>query len=1299
MTLNWKVLLRGAIAAGCASLFLLSAASAATWPMKQRDMHHTGRADYDVPEERLNSSFFDIFLWQKPAPDSPYDGCFSSTSMSFYDGAGPEGADIVVGTYHWPKGVQGMDRHSGAWLWNGSIPGGEAIARITPAFSDDGSTLYAINDYTESGEYPNGHPCMAFSTADGPSTIWHNGDDQAPDHLSMESPILAPDGRIFLHTWDGRPYAGFDEGDAITEVWAAETDIDCIWNEPSLYEDGLDLQVVIGDRWNGVHCYDGNDGTELWTMDVGVMIDAPVTIDPDNGNIYVCGGDESIFVLGLDKDGNALWSEAMLMIFEYIPDQNNRQRAQSCGCLSHDGSTYYFQTNSEEGDGALYAINTSDGSVKWSYATGSTGWEITSSCPIVTSNGVVIVGNNLGDAYFAIHDEGDRGRLLDFFSVTSSAADQGHAVASATLSPEGDLYLPLRTPWIVSNGDGDTPTNEPANLFSAFDLRPEGVAMLPCPPWQAAFALNGAVEVTWQEVDDPEYWFDHYAIYRHTEPFLWIQGMQPIVTVDEIDGLSFVDQTADNGTSYYYAVTTVTAEGWENNVVESVGPRTPFDETDLQVVSISRTPRYPRYLPNYQYHEITEPSGFGPYIIYAAMGLEGGQDENTQRWPEIGDPVTYTATVRNRGTNNWTGTLTGSWTVDGVPAVSTPQGIALDPNETVIYEFVTTWDGASHEIGFAVDPADARSENNAMTIDTKSVAFMSYIDRSRLEVFREETADYPLAATDDFIDWLNHHMARLNELFDDAGTAKRVHYDVLEVIADYEEDPDVDRVYFGVFPFRYFWDEGSLRLSGYYDEDEDLDYGLLHEWGHQLGLIDLYLISMFSEFNHVTGEAHSAPMGLMNSVSHLISEHSAQAMTHWLDKAHGYFGQYLYCLPEHVKLHLTGLTGGPLVGATVTVYQKAERPGMGIVLTDQIKAQGVTDENGEWILPNVPIDPQIVPPTFVGDVLHDNPFGYIHVVGSNGVLLLKIEHEGFVDYTWLDIIEVNLATWAGETGTVTIEREVILDGDIQYVPLDDMAELNASSWKVVSDLGTATVSDDTGLVTAGEGSVCMDTDGCFDNYMRYPADRLARWNLSNRGSIHLHCYALNENWSFQNSSPWIKLYGPDGYIEYHSHNDILNDAVGHWIELEIPFDGDGVWTRTDHGNVSLSEIHSLRIHADTWDCGFSLWVDGVSFDYDPASVDPAEQPLRLALSHNAPNPFMAATELHFALPRAEAVDLAVFDVMGRRVRTLLAGTLEAGRHNATWNGRDDAGHPAGAGVYFARLRVGSSTLERKMILR
>jgi hypothetical protein len=87
---------------------------------------------------------------------------------------------------------------------------------------------------------------------------------------------------------------------------------------------------------------------------------------------------------------------------------------------------------------------------------------------------------------------------------------------------------------------------------------------------------------------------------------------------------------------------------------------------------------------------------------------------------------------------------------------------------------------------------------------------------------------------------------------------------------------------------------------------------------------------------------------------------------------------------------------------------------------------------------------------------------------------------------------------------------------------------------------------------------------------------------------------------------------------------------------------------------------------------------------------PPGTPAQVAFSI-APNP-ARLTKVSFALPRQDVVDLAVFDLAGRKVATLAKGTLPAGQYTRDWNGSG-----AGAGVYFIRLRVGSESYNLRTI--
>ncbi|MBI4867254.1 MAG: hypothetical protein HY816_09915 [Candidatus Wallbacteria bacterium] len=121
----------------------------------------------------------------------------------------------------------------------------------------------------------------------------------------------------------------------------------------------------------------------------------------------------------------------------------------------------------------------------------------------------------------------------------------------------------------------------------------------------------------------------------------------------------------------------------------------------------------------------------------------------------------------------------------------------------------------------------------------------------------------------------------------------------------------------------------------------------------------------------------------------------------------------------------------------------------------------------------------------------------------------------------------------------------------------------------------------------------LETTGGFDTLLRYPGDRRGQWDLSAIRTIRFRCKAANEH-AFQNASPWVRSgHHKKGYFEWHPTSDLLNEARDKWIELVVPIEGDDVWKRTTVGTPSLEEIHYFELHADTWDYGFTLWLDDV----------------------------------------------------------------------------------------------------------
>ena len=151
----------------------------------------------------------------------------------------------------------------------------------------------------------------------------------------------------------------------------------------------------------------------------------------------------------------------------------------------------------------------------------------------------------------------------------------------------------------------------------------------------------------------------------------------------------------------------------------------------------------------------------------------------------------------------------------------------------------------------------------------------------------------------------------------------------------------------------------------------------------------------------------------------------------------------------------------------------------------------------------------------------------------------------------------------------------------------------------------------------------------------------------------------------------------------------------------LPLSGSGV-TRPAGGSIDTTPIstgpHTLWVRgqdaAGNWGpaAALAVQVNGAEL------VGVGDVPRIAFLDQNAPNPFAGRTSIRFGLPRAAAATIGIFDVQGRRVRGLLEGHLPAGEHAAAWDGRDDRGRRAPAGVYFYVFRAEGQALQKRMML-
>jgi hypothetical protein len=99
-----------------------------------------------------------------------------------------------------------------------------------------------------------------------------------------------------------------------------------------------------------------------------------------------------------------------------------------------------------------------------------------------------------------------------------------------------------------------------------------------------------------------------------------------------------------------------------------------------------------------------------------------------------------------------------------------------------------------------------------------------------------------------------------------------------------------------------------------------------------------------------------------------------------------------------------------------------------------------------------------------------------------------------------------------------------------------------------------------------------------------------------------------------------------------------------------------------------------------------------------AEAGPLPVAYRYELLPCAPNPFDKTTTIKYQLARPGKASLRVYNTLGQMVRTLADGEQQTGHHSVKWDGRDDNGREASAGVYFFRLKAESFENTKRLVL-
>jgi hypothetical protein len=128
---------------------------------------------------------------------------------------------------------------------------------------------------------------------------------------------------------------------------------------------------------------------------------------------------------------------------------------------------------------------------------------------------------------------------------------------------------------------------------------------------------------------------------------------------------------------------------------------------------------------------------------------------------------------------------------------------------------------------------------------------------------------------------------------------------------------------------------------------------------------------------------------------------------------------------------------------------------------------------------------------------------------------------------------------------------------------------------------------------------------------------------------------------------------------------------------------------------------NITAAVDTVNNLVSGWAPGLSVfavmeGGTPSAVTPGI-PTTFRLYSSYPNPFAGRAQIMFDLPKSGPVQVRVFDLQGRVVKTLLDENKDPGQYTVFWTGDNDAGQSVAPGIYFYRLDTRSRTANKKLI--
>jgi hypothetical protein len=662
-----------------------------------------------------------------------------------------------------------------------------------------------------------------------------------------------------------------------------------------------------------------------------------------------------------------------------------------------------------------------------------------------------------------------------------------------------------------------------------------------------------------------------------------------------IDGAAYATPTTNftPGASLSYGGHT-----WKVNAIDSSGLTSAWSAT--RAFTISSAPLYPDFccvcierFPKCNRYQVWY-AGTRPYL---KPGTEGDQ-----RWPLPGETITYIGYIYNGGTQG--GTCEFVWRTNGVEFSRGSIYVARDGFVSNVIAFAWPAGAETHagafDISLQLNPTNAVVElsttNNWISESTRALALSYFMAREYFDALALKRNRW---GTSNAVDWLRIQFEDMQRKFEQSvhaatpsGILERVRIDRLVLAPNAQMDALLSSdPYANGNDGR--WQTTGTDPAGYANTfGTTVDYGLIHEVGHQLGLIDIYQYDVEGASTLVQRDGapllveHIASQQCMMRTHGNIpfSEFSALAMNSQLGRRRGYYGDFQFLIPRTNIIAVLGTRSNALAGATIECFRRGSD---GYFSNAYRVALGTTDAAGQFVLPVSGGGYS----TSNGYTLYAHPFDFLSVVGGN-ILLLKVSHAGAAYYSWFECIAANIAYWRGASNTAvhTIYSKLAVDPATHPAPANVHCRITGTT---VTLTWAPPVPAPAGYIVYGSGNQPYDAP-----LSRITTAGAAATNISfTRGTWRFACLAAVHGDGVESSLTPL-LFIPDlpaysasaSYERYIAGITLLPD--GHRLvclrnsEHEEP-----VWQRTDGSFAGMwSSVHN---HFIPYDAAYDARLDRV----------------------------------------------------------------------------------------------------------